>query len=113
MHVIKKLTFKIHLFISCILKINNTLVNNVKDLDVVMSMYNLIECSKNYSKATEILWNYYRYETNSGAVRDENYSIKDSKFFDYKADTPGRLEGNNAEKENVKIAVSLKYLSNF
>ena len=78
-----------------------------------MSIYNLIEYSKNYSKTTEILWNYYRYETNSGAVRDVNYSIKDSKSSDYKTGTTGRLEGNNAEKENVKIAVSLKYLSNF
>ena len=78
-----------------------------------MSIYNLIEYSKNYSKTTEILWNYYRYETNSDAVRDVNYSIKDSKSFDYKTGTTGRLEGNNAEKENVKIAVSLKYLSNF
>ena len=33
-------------FISCILKINGILIDNVEDLDVVMALYNLIECSK-------------------------------------------------------------------
>ena len=37
-----------------------------KDLDVVMSMYNLLEYSKNYSKTTGTFWNYYRDEPNSG-----------------------------------------------
>ena len=38
--------------VSCISKINNTLIDNVEDLDIVMSMYNLREYSKNYSKTT-------------------------------------------------------------
>ena len=38
------------LFISSIFKINNVLIDNAKDLDVEMSMYNLIEYSKNYIK---------------------------------------------------------------
>ena len=41
-----------------------------------------------------------------------NYSIKDSKSFDYKTSITGKLEGNNTEKE-VEIVVPLKYLSNF
>ena len=49
-------------FISCISKINNTLIDNAKDLDVVMPMYNLLEYSKNYRKTTGSLWNYYRDE---------------------------------------------------
>ena len=49
-----------------------------------MPMQNLIEYSTNYSKTTGSLWNYYRDEPNSGAVGDINYSIKDSKSFDYK-----------------------------
>ena len=44
-----------------------------------MPMYNLIEYSKNYRKTTGSLWNYYRDEPNSGAERNINYSIKDSK----------------------------------
>ena len=31
---------------------NNTQVDNAKDIDVVMTMYNLIEYSDNYSKTT-------------------------------------------------------------
>ena len=31
------------LFISCILKVNNTLIDNAEDLDIVMPMYNLTE----------------------------------------------------------------------
>ena len=41
------------LFISCISKIN------AEDLDIVI-MYNLLEYSKNYSKTSGSLWNYYR-----------------------------------------------------
>ena len=68
----KKRTFKNNApFISCIAKINNTLADNAEDLDIVMPMYNLIEYSKSYSKTTEILWNYYRDESNSGAVGDK------------------------------------------
>ena len=49
-------------FIGCNSKINNTLIDNPKDLDVVTPMYNLIENSKNFGKTTGSLWNYYRDE---------------------------------------------------
>ena len=35
-------------FTDCISKINNTQVDNTKDVDIVMLMYNLIECSDDY-----------------------------------------------------------------
>ena len=44
-------------FTSCISKIYNTQVDNVKDLNVVMLIYNLIEYSNNYAK-TESFWQY-------------------------------------------------------
>ena len=47
-------------FVSCILRINNTLIDNSEDLDIVMPMYNLLEYSKNYKKTTGRFWNYYR-----------------------------------------------------
>ena len=82
----KKLAFKNNApFISCISKINNTLIDNAEDLNIVIPMNNFIEYSKNYSKTTGSLWNYYRDEPNSGAEGNINYSIKDSKSFDYKA----------------------------
>ena len=40
-------------FTSYISKINNTLIHNAEDLHVVMSMYNLLEYNKNYSKKTK------------------------------------------------------------
>ena len=47
----KKLAFKNNApFTSCISKINNTLIDNAEDLDIVMSMYNLIEYSIDYKK---------------------------------------------------------------
>ena len=63
-------------------------------------------------KTIGILWNYYRDEPNIGAEGNINYSIKDSKSFDYKTKITGRLEGNNTKKE-VEIVVPLKHLSNF
>ena len=43
----KKLALKNNApFISCILKINNTLIDNAEDLDIVLPMYNLTEYSK-------------------------------------------------------------------
>ena len=110
----KKLAFKINVpFISCISKINNTLIDNVEDLDNVMPMYNLLEYSKNYLKTSGSLWNYYRDEPNSGAEEGVDYSIKNSKSFDYKTIYTGKLESNNVEKDDVKVVVPLKYLSNF
>ena len=37
-------------FTKFISKINNTEIDNARDIDIVMSMYNLIEYSDNYSK---------------------------------------------------------------
>ena len=49
-------------FTDCISEINNTQIDNAKDIDVVMPMYNLIEYSHNYSKTSGSLWMYYRDE---------------------------------------------------
>ena len=112
----KKLAFKNNaLFIFCISKINNTLIDNAEDLDFVIPMYNLLEYSQKYSKTTGSLWNYYRDEPNSGVGGENdsiNYSIENSKSFEYKTSITGKFEGNNPEKE-VEIVVSLKHLSNF
>ena len=49
-------------FTDCISEINNTQIDNAKDIDVVMPMYDLIECSNNYSKTSGSLWQYCRDE---------------------------------------------------
>ena len=45
-------------FTNCISEINNTQIDSAKDIDVIMSMYNLIEYSDNYSKTSGSLWQY-------------------------------------------------------
>ena len=40
-------------FTNCISKISNTQIDNAEYIDIVMSMYSLIECSNNYSKTSE------------------------------------------------------------
>ena len=39
-------------FNNCLSKINSAQIDNAKDLDVVMLLYNLIECSDSYSKTS-------------------------------------------------------------
>ena len=52
----KKLAFiNNSLLISCILKINNTCIDNAEGLDIVMPIYSLIGYSKNYLKTTGCL----------------------------------------------------------
>ena len=122
----KKLAFKNNApFVSCILKINNTFSDNAEDLDIVKPMYNLIEYSKKLFKNDRRFLEMnqtvvqsemtYRDEPNSGANNNINYSIKDSKSFDYKTSITGKLEGNNKEKEVENccaIKTSKQFLDN-
>ena len=56
-NVNKKLIFKnCAPFTNCISEINNTQVDNTKDIDIAMLMYNLIEYSDNYSETSGSLW---------------------------------------------------------
>ena len=45
-------------FTNCINEINNTQIDNAKDIDIVMPMYSLIEYSDNYAKTIGSLWQY-------------------------------------------------------
>ena len=114
----KELTLKNNApFISCISKINGELVENAEDLDTVMPMYNLLEYSKNYEKTSESLFNYYRDESKEhtiGAGNNAiNISIRNSKSFDYKTEITGSLDAGEDEKDDVTIAIPLKYFGNF
>ena len=44
-------------FINCISEINNTQIDNGKDIDIVMPMYNLRKYSDNYAKHQEVYGN--------------------------------------------------------
>ena len=102
-------------FINCISKINGVQIDSAEDLDVVMPMYNLLDCCKNYRKATGSLRNYYRDESS-------NLHSCDSKSFKYKTITGNtyNLVAGDADydatkvgKNETAIVVPLKPLSNF
>ena len=99
-------------FTNCISEINNTQIDNAKDIDIVMPMYKLIEYSDNYAKTTGSLWQYCKdipaRNNNEIIVFDAN-NVTDS--FNFKVKFTGQT-GNNGTK-NVEIMVTLKYLSNF
>ena len=131
----RPLAFKNNIpFISCISKINNTLIDNAENLDVVMPMYNLIEYSKNYRKTTgvyEIITDKLTDYTND--IDFPNKNVMNSESFKYKASVTGSpynvdakitnaegneinnpaYDANKSGKKEVEIAVPLKYLSNF
>ena len=96
-------------FTNCISKINNVLIDNAEDLDVVMPMYNLLECSKNYRKTTGSLWNYYRDEPNDFSANNCNTNpITNSESFKCKNSITGKTsnanqeDGENTEQGNTK-----------
>ena len=100
-------------FTNCISEINITQIDNAKDNDIVMPMYNLIEYSDNYPKTTGSLWQYCkdipaRDDNDEIAAFDAN-NLTDS--FRFKAKITGET-GDNGTKD-VEIMVPLKYLSNF
>ena len=73
-----------------------------------MPMYNLIEYSDNYSDTSGSLWQFKRDEiTNNADVTNDN----NAPSFKYKASLGNT--GDDGTKNGVKIAVPLKYLSNF
>ena len=96
-------------FINFIREINNTQIDNVKDIDIVMPMYNLIEYSDNYSKTCGSLWKYCKDITavnNHGDIVEFNGANATDSFI-FKAKIT-RQTGDNETRE-VEIMVPLKY----
>ena len=90
-----------------------------------MSMYNLLEYSKNYRKTIRSLYNYYRDEL-SDDVDDNNFDnikVVNSNTFKYKKKLIGNTYNVNAGADGydvnkngtqeVELAIPLKYLDNF
>ena len=55
---------------------NNSQIDNAKDIDVVMPLHNLIEYSNNYSETSESLWQYYRDELNDNIAHSKSFRSK-------------------------------------
>ena len=103
-------------FKKCRTEINETFVDDANFINISMSMYNLIEYSDNYSDTSGSLWQFKRDEqpmNNNGAFID--ITAGNSSSFKYKSNLIGNTVADeaNKKKENVKIVVPLKYLSNF
>ena len=112
-------------FVSCITRINGELIEDADDLDIVMSMYNLLEYSKNYRKTIRSLYNYYRDELSDDADDNnfDNVKVVNSNTFKYKNKIIGNTYNVNASADGydvnkngmqeVELAIPLKYLGNF
>ena len=112
-------------FVSCITRINGELIEDADDLDIVMSMYNLLEYSKNYRKTIGSLYNYYRDELSDDSDDNnfDNIKIVNSNTFKYKNkiigntyDVDASAQGYDVNKngmQEVELAIPLKYLGNF
>ena len=97
-------------FTNCMSEINNTQIDNAKDIDILMPMYNLIEYSDNYAKTKGSLWQYSKYiparNANDEITEFTEGNLTDS--FNFKVKITGR-KGNGGTKD-VEIMVPLKYL---
>ena len=112
-------------FVSCITRINGELIEDADDLDIVMSMYNLLEYSKNYRKTIGSLYNYYRDELSDDADDNnfDNTEVINSNTVKYKNKITGNTYNVNAGAQcydvnkngmqEVELAIPLKYLGNF
>ena len=111
----KKIIFKnCASFTNCISEINNTQVDDVKDFDIVVPMYNLIKYSDNYSKTSGSLWQYCKHipaVNNNGDIVDFN-GVNATDSFNSKAKTTDQTD-DDGEIDNVEIMVPFKYLTNF
>ena len=100
-------------FTNCISEVNNTQIDYAKDIDIVMSMYNLIEYSDNYAKTPESLWQYCKdippVNNNNEPTFFRENNLTDS--FNFKVKFTG--ETGDYGTKNVEIMVPLKYLSHF
>ena len=112
-------------FVSCITRINGELIEDADDLDIIMSMYNLLEYSKNYRKTIGSLYNYYKDELSDDADDNnfDNIKVVNSNTFKYKNKITGNnynvnagAQGYDVNKngtQEVELAIPLKYLGNF
>ena len=101
-------------FTDCINEINNKQIDNAKDIDVVIPMYNFTEYSDNYTKTCGSLWQYYRNDPvfNDASAVVNFHVANNSDSFKFKQKIAGKATNANGRKY-VEMMMLLKYLSNF
>ena len=94
-------------FTNCINEINNAQVDNAKDTDIVMPIYNLIEYSDNYSKTSGKLTQYCKdipaVDNNNAIFNFAENNLTDS--FNYKAKMTSQTGDDRTQ--NIEIMVLL------
>ena len=114
-------------FIRCVTHLNDEHVETAEHLNLVMSMYNLIEYSNNYSDTSESLFQFKRDEQLLDAAGNiDAVTVNNSSSFKYKSNFLKRLTtrgvatvanpniaGAHRLFLNVQIVVPLKYVSSF
>ena len=95
------------------LESNDEHVDTVENLDITVAMYNLIEYSDNYQDSSATLYQYKRDERpEDDAVAD--LTVDNSSSSKYKISLLGNsVVADNIARRSAKVAVPLKYLSNF
>ena len=104
----------------------NTEVETAENLYIIMPMYNLLEYGDNYVDSSGSLWQFKRDEQNMNGKNLADVTITVSLSFKYKPNFLKDLNSKNVAANanpniidahrlftNIKIAVPLKYLSNF
>ena len=103
-------------FIRCATHINDEHVETAENLDIIMSMYNLIEYSDSYADSSGSLYQFKRDESPMNNPGNPlNVALDKSTSFKYKASLLGKVtdaNGDNRSLKNIKLVVPLKYLSN-
>ena len=92
-------------FVSCIARINGELIEDADDLDIVMSMHNLLEYSKNYIKTIGSLYNYYTDELSDDADDNSfaNINVVSSEAFKYKNKITGNTYNVDADDDGYDV----------
>ena len=101
-------------FTKCITHINDEHVDNADKVYIIIPMYNLIEYSDNYSDTSGRLLKFKRDEKNMNNGYPANVTTDDSSSFNQKSSFLKPLTAaDNGVFKDVKIAVPLRYLSDF
>ena len=95
-------------FNKCRTEINGTFVDEADFISIAMPMYNLIECSDNYSDSSGSLWQFKR----DKIATNPNICNANSSSFKYKSSLIGNLvvDGTNGKKSKTKNSCTIKIL---
>ena len=84
------------------------MIDNAKDHDIVLPMYNLLEYTQNYSIKSGSLWNYYR-----SKINDVDVNASDIKSFRYRTKivvkTTQDQQNQNDRHNHLQIQIHLNH----